>query len=241
MGQLVFRTLTAALPLLVVLLLPFLRADRAALPDPGALIEARELTAYLLADGGFVRQLGPETAGYTANFDADGFGSFGWQFTHTTGAPLTGLRLVVFLDADIDRSLNTFFNEYGTLVALSLPPGAPAGSLAPSAWEIDEPGFLFGDITQHLVTGSLDNTNGVPSGAPEDVSLALGFQFGTLAPGASLTASFLISQTEVGGLSQTDPDSDHRFHFNGYLRRANAAPVIVPARAFAKSVLQPKA
>ena len=39
-----------------------------------------------------------------------------------------------------------------------------------------EPGFLFGDIYTNVINGTLDNTNGVPSALPDDVSFALGHQ-----------------------------------------------------------------
>ena len=223
MGKLIFQTI----PLCLILILPLLSDGPAALfTQSSPRVQAREVTAFVYADGGFVQQLTPGSATYTSNFDANGFGSFGWKFTNPTGAPLQNLRFVVFLDADIDRDINTFFNEYGSLVGLALPPGAPSGAIAASSWEIDEPGFLFGNIAQHLLTGNLDNSNGVPSAAPDDVSLALGFQFGTLAPGASLTGNFLIGQTAIGGLKQTDPDSGADLYFNGYLKFASTPPTI---------------
>ena len=123
---------------------------------------------------------------------------------------------------EIDEPINTFFNEYGAFVSLALPPGAPAGATAASSWEIDEPGFSFGDIFTHLQHGALDNSNGVPSTAPDDVSLALGFSVGTLGVNQQVKATFRISETNIGGLQQVDPDSDVQLWFNGYVETSTA-------------------
>jgi uncharacterized repeat protein (TIGR01451 family) len=196
-----------------------------------AQVQTVSVRGYVLADGGFVQELDAMSPGYSATLDAQGFGTFGWQFTNTTGAALQNVRFVVFLDADIDRDANTFFNEYGEFVSLALPPGAPAGSIAASSWEIDEPGFVFGDIQQNAMTGLLDNTNGVPQSAPDDVSLALGYQAGSLAAGQKADFSFLISADNVGGLRQVDPDSNASFYFNGYALpiAVNTPPTIAGA------------
>ena len=127
----------------------------------GSVIQNAEIKGVVLADGGFSQVLTLASTGAFSTFNPNGIGNFGWQFTNTTGAPLTNVRFIVFLDADIDRATNTFFNEYGEFVSLALPPGAPAGAIAATSWEIDEPGFLFGNIAPHVLTGTLDNTNGV--------------------------------------------------------------------------------
>lgn len=193
----------------------------------GSVIQAAEIKGVVLADGGFSQVLTLASAGAFSTFSPNGTGNFGWQFTNTTGAPLQNVRFIVFLDADVDRAANTFFNEFGELSSLSLPPGAPAGAIAATSWEIDEPGFLFGDIAPHVLTGTLDNSNAVPAAAPNDVSLALGFQYGTLTPGAAFTGTFFISPTAINGLKQTDPNSNASFFFNGYLKSNSTAPTIV--------------
>ncbi|TAA42614.1 hypothetical protein [Corallincola spongiicola] len=75
---------------------------------------------------------------------------------------------ILFLDYEIDESSNSFINEYGTKVG---------HTEIGQSWEIDEPGYIFGDIYQHVIDGELDNTNNVPERAPEDVSFALGWDF----------------------------------------------------------------
>jgi hypothetical protein len=61
----------------------------------------------------------------------------------------------MFVDHEIDETANTFFNETG----------APAGVLpAGLSWEVDEPGFVTGDIYDNLTAGALDNGVGVSVG-----------------------------------------------------------------------------
>ena len=80
--------------------------------------------------------------------------------------------------------------------------GAPAQAIGFWTWEIDEPAFLFGDITND---GRLGDSNAVPASAPDDISLAPGFAIGSLAPDETLTVRFFISRTAIGGLLHADP------------------------------------
>ncbi len=191
-------------------------------------IQFAELTGFVHASGGLITQLNSSSSGYSSSLDSNNLGTFGWTFTNGTGSTLNAVQFLLFLDADIDRDLNTFFNEYGTFISLGLPPGSPGGAIAASTWEIDEPGFVFGNIYNNLLAGTLDNTNGVPSSAPDDVSLALGFSIGTLAPGSSFTITMRTSLTNIGGLSQTDPGSGNQFFLNGYAETAGAPTETVP-------------
>src|SRR5262249_3314150 len=95
---------------------------------------------------------------------------------------------------------------------------------------IDEPGFVFGTVIQDLQAGLLRNQNYVPFYAPDDVSLALGFEVGSLGPGESVIASFQISTQPIGGLRQTDPDAAFTFYFNGYATVAPSPPAGPPRR-----------
>lgn len=101
----------------------------------------------------------------TAAFDfTTGLG----QITMTYNPGAGSHNVIGFFDLEIDEAINTFFNEYGSTL------------FAPSAgqsWEIDEPGYLFGDIFSNVMAGTLDNTNAVPVGSPDDVSVALGWDF----------------------------------------------------------------
>jgi len=120
----------------------------------------------------------------------------------TPGAHYVGL----FIDYDIDILDNTYFNEFGAAN------GAPAAGLS---WEIDEPEYLFGNIKTNLKNGALDNANGVPASAPDDVSMALAWSF-SLAAGETANVIFHLSTVAPASgfyLSQTDPDSAATFYF----------------------------
>lgn len=112
----------------------------------------------------------------------------------------------MFLDWEIDEAINTFFNESGAAN------GAAAGN---QSWEIDEPGFLFGDIDLNFFADALDNSNGVPAGSEDDVSLALGWVFELLADEVATIVFTLTDAMPNGGffLSHTDPDSDETYYF----------------------------
>lgn len=199
----------------------------AALAQAGPITIA-ELGGFLHAGGSLQTQLTNTSPEYFSTLDGDNLGSFGWSFTNTTGSTLTDLLFFVFLDADIDRVTGSYFDEYGLFVNLDLPPGSPAGAIAATSWEIDEPGFVFGDIYNNLLAGVLDNTNAIPSGNEDDVSLALGFALGDLASGQTATLFALVSLTDIGGLSHTDPATPYTFYFNAHATTDAGPPSNVP-------------
>ena len=88
-----------------------------------------------------------------------------------------------FLDHELHRAGNTFFNEYGMVF------NTPAEG---QSWEIDEPGYKYGDIYRHFSEGNLDGANGVAQDAPDDVSMAMGWKF-TLRRGYKVTIRFIVS------------------------------------------------
>jgi len=181
-----------------------------------AMIAISDSSAFIHANGGLVTQFTQSSPTYFTTLDGANLGTFGWSYTNGTGASLTNVRVSGFLDADIDRDLNTFFNEYGLFLSLGLPSDAPAGAIAATSWQIDEPGFVFGTILADLAADSLRNENFVSSATPDDASLALGFLIGSLAPGRTVTLTLRISPTNIGGLQQFDPDSDSGFYLNGF-------------------------
>lgn len=80
-----------------------------------------------------------------------------------------GLHSVLaFFDHEIDESINTFFNEYV--------PGDNALAAGQTA-EVDEPGYVFGDIYDNFLDNTLCNCTDVTAGAPDDVSMGYGFGF----------------------------------------------------------------
>lgn len=129
--------------------------------------------------------------------------------TRTFGLTLSGAgahTAIGFVDPEIDEAINTFFNEFGAAN------GSPA---AGQSWEIDEPGYVFGDIYSNFTAGTLDNSNAVPAGSEDDVSMALGWDF-VLAAGEYAEVQYVLSEiAPTGGfyLSQTDPDSQATLYF----------------------------
>lgn len=163
--------------------------------------------------------LGPDTfipgldITFSNDLDVNNFGTMTWSLTNNTGFDLTNLSLFGFLDAEIDEVINTFFNEFGTTSDLVL--GGGSGDGLADSFEIDEPGFVFGDIIANLLAGSLDNTNAIQPALADDVSLALGFDVNTLLAGQVLTATFDISFLNNNGLGHVDPNSNFQFWYNG--------------------------
>ncbi len=177
--------------------------------------EVEELGAYLAIDG---LDLNGADAGVAASLSAAtlptgldfAFSSslttdatdltLSYQFTNNTGSALGGITFLSYMDAEIDERVNSFFNEFATVL------GTPAVG---QGYEIDEPGFLFGDITDNLALGVLDNTNAVPSSAPEDVSMALSFSISELGAGETLDVAILISEdgSSIGPLALQQADA----------------------------------
>lgn len=115
----------------------------------------------------------------------------------------TPITFVSFVDAEIDETINTFFQEFGEI----------AGSAAPGqSFEIDEPGFAFGDIFSNARAASLDGTNAVPESDPEDVSMALAFAIANLGPGQTARFELLLSEDgdTLGGVTLRQRDVDPR-------------------------------
>jgi hypothetical protein len=114
-----------------------------------------------------------------------------YEFTNNTGGTLLDVWFFSFVDAEIDVAINDYFNEAGFQFGS---PGAGPGDPDADAWEIDEPGYVFGDIFSNLLSGSLDNTNAVPLGSPDDASLAIGFALGDLPAAGVATIDVMLSE-----------------------------------------------
>lgn len=152
-----------------------------------------------------------------AAFDtASGLGSIIVR-SSSAGAHYVGL----FVDHEIDQFINGFTNESGSAM------GTPAVG---QSWEIDEPGFFFGDIFDNFQLGAFDNSNAVPAGAEDDVSMGMAWDF-TLDPAEVGTISFLLSDVQPASgffLEQTDADSDASVYLSSSLR-ISGQPMPVPA------------
>lgn len=136
----------------------------------------------------------------------------------TLSVSLSGIgahNVLLFVDHDIDDvnlpQGNTFFNEFGD-----------TGGVEPTGltWEIDEPGYVFGDIFDHVLdslpSGSLlDSANNVPDGLADDVSMALAWNFDLLLDEVA-KINFIISTVQPDSgffLEHVDPDSDASLFF----------------------------
>ncbi len=100
-----------------------------------------------------------------ANINLSGFNQstgIGVAIVNVAAGPHT---VIGFFDHEINETDDTFFNEFGEVNG------------APPSWEIDEPGYVFGDIFTNFSNSDLDNSNGVPEDTPDDVSMALGLTF----------------------------------------------------------------
>lgn len=103
-----------------------------------------------------------------------------YSFTNNTGMALEDVTFLSFLDAQIDEPVNGFFNEFAV----------EAGMLGVErSFEVDEPGFMFGDIFANLLRGSLDGFNALPPGSPDNVSMALSFGWQEAGGAASVLGS----------------------------------------------------
>ncbi|MBC2711710.1 MAG: PEP-CTERM sorting domain-containing protein [Desulfosarcina sp.] len=123
----------------------------------------------------------------------------------------------LFVDHEIDEATNTYFNENGAAI----------GTAAGQSWEIDEPGYLGGDIYTNFSNSALDNSNNVPAGSEDDVSMALGWDF-ILDTDKTAVIDFMISTTAPGGfyLNQKDPDSLVDIYFSSTLDLEGDVPPI---------------
>jgi hypothetical protein len=151
---------------------------------------------------------------FVNNLDSNNLGSVTWELVNNSGSDIASSSLFGFLDAEI--GVGSYWNEYGNTF----------GDVDTyfNYWEIDEPGYVFGDIYDNLNSGSLDNTNSVDSISADDVSFALGFDIDNWLAGESIFASFTLSDSQNGllaGIQQTDIDlvDANTFYFSGSIQR----------------------
>jgi hypothetical protein len=168
-----------------------------------------EIDAFVLPAGAAApTQLGAGAApadlalAFSASLSADGTDLLlAYEFTNSGASPLAELTFLSYFDGEIDETLNTFFNEFATT----------SGALAAGQdYEVDEPGYVFGDIFANAQAGALDGTNALPAGSPDDVAMSLSFAIGLLSPGQTARFEILLSEDgdTLGGFAihQTDVD-----------------------------------
>lgn len=168
---------------------------------------AHQLDAFLFVQGvdlngeqyGVAAQLSSDTlpTGLDFSFSAQAVNDANviltYSFINQTDAILSQTRFVFYLDAEIDETINTFFNEYGQCLQ---PDQVTLNRSFPDSWTIDEPGFLAGRVMDKILSGSLDNANQTDMTALEDVAMALGFDLDDLWPGDSATIRIMISDSD---------------------------------------------
>lgn len=155
----------------------------------------------------------------------------------TIGITGTGSHNVdAFFDHEIDEATNTFFNESGASNGV-----AAAGQ----SWEIDEPGFVDGDIFLNFRDSLLDNGIGISvfgdTAFPDDVSMAMGWDF-TLALGEEALITFALVTTAPAGfyLEHSDPTGGSIFLSSTLeITGPSLPPIPVPAAIwlFASGIL----
>jgi hypothetical protein len=162
-------------------------------------LPAGAAAATRLSAGGAPSDLAPA---FGASLSADATDLLlAYEFTNTGASPLAGLTFLSYFDGEIDETLNTFYNEFATT----------SGALAIGEnYEVDEPGYVFGDIFANAQAGTLDGTNALPAGSPDDVAMSLSFAIGLLSPGQTARFEILLSEDgdTLGGFAihQTDVD-----------------------------------
>jgi hypothetical protein len=192
--------------------------------------------SFRLSDGD-LPGLGVDVGFGYALSDGDTDLTLTYTFTNNTAFALMDVRFFSFLDADIDESLNTLFNEYAEVQGS---PGAGAGDPDPDSWEIDEPGycipgFICGNVYDNLFDlGTLEDANGVPAGAEDDVSMALGFLLGPLGPSSSVSIRVFLSEDldSIGSLRLDHRDFDSQLKVISMSGQVVVAQVPEPAALF---------
>jgi len=175
-----------------------------------------EIDAFLRAGAAPSIQLsrGAPPAGLELSFESElsGDGSdltLRYRLENTSGVPIDDVALLSFLDVEIDEDINTFTNEYATVRGTL---GFGSDDEAPDGFEVDEPGFVFGDLLENLQAGVLDNTNAVPIEAPDCVAMALSFVLGTVRVTERVVIEVMISEDGDGisaasfAITQSDDD-----------------------------------
>ncbi len=156
-------------------------------------------TSARLSDGGAIP--GIDIAFDTALSPDNSDITLTYSLTNVSTSSVVGMTFLSFLDAEIDEPINSFFNEVATT----------SGTLAANqGYEIDEPGFSFGDLPENLADGTLDGVNALT--VEEDVAMAFSFLFPELAPGAVATIELMISEDgdALGPFSIMQSDADPR-------------------------------
>ncbi len=154
-----------------------------------------------------------------AGFGADPLSGLGTIQIQVTGSGAHAVS--VFWDLDIYEELlgSGLFDDEGS--AESGPP--PAGL----SWEIDEPGYAFGDIYDNFGAQTLDNS---ALGFAEDISAALSWNFVLAADQTAFLSFVATTSIPQSGfhLLQTDPITGTTVAFYSALDIQGGGPPPIP-------------
>jgi uncharacterized repeat protein (TIGR02543 family) len=155
---------------------------------------------------------------FPANLDASGFDpntGLGALIMDFRSGPPSSNNFRAFFDHEIQETVNGFDNENG---------GSFGSPVSGQTWEINEPGYKGGSTYNHFLSGSLGNSNGIPSPSKDDVSMAMGWSF-SLQQGewAKITLVLTQNQGQIPGntfyMMHTDPESNETVYFYGQIEK----------------------
>lgn len=156
-------------------------------------------------DGAIYKYWEGDSMPTSGTLNSEGLGTLTWS-TSVAGSH----SFIAFFDHEISQASTTWFNEYGdTVNTLG----------ATQSWEIDEPGYVSGDIYDNVLAGALDNTNAVPQATPDDVSWAMGWDFTLVADETAMISLILSDIYPISGfyLTQTDVTTDEIIYYSSNL------------------------
>ena len=137
-----------------------------------------------------------------------GLGTLTWK-TSTPGS----YAFFSFFDHEIDEGTNTFFNETAKGHG-NLPSYNPLG---PWFWQMEEPGWVWGDLYREFSNLNYENKNGMTNPHEfDDVAMGIGRKF-DLAAGQQAIIALTLGLTAPNSewyLEQFDPDSKASIYFS---------------------------
>ena len=149
----------------------------------------------------------------TNNLNSNNLGSISIIIGNPTTTAFAPGTLIALLDADIVSTPGGTDNNLDSSGPSFLPPGA-------NAFQVDNQ--MTGSILGNILAGTLDNTDYIGAG-PDDVSLALLYSLsGGLGANQQISAGFVFSDFENGGLHQFRDDT--QLFFNGGAFLSNLDP-----------------
>ena len=157
----------------------------------------------------------------SGSLDGEGLGTLTWS-TDVAGSH----SFIAFFDHEISQAITTYFNEYGNTVN-------DPDLLITQSWEIDEPGYVFGDIYDNVLAGSLVNANAVPQATPDDVSWAMGWDFDLVTDETGTITLNLANIAPSSGfyLTQTDVTTSETIYYSSTCDILTGPAEVIPEPA----------